>query len=352
MRTLLGVAAVCLLLLFPNPSLAHPDEAPRTEVGPGRRRHRPAASRPGRHRPSARLGQRQQGRGLEDQRRREDLDRRQPSGRHGPAAPRRRDPAARARPGAGDRRGRRQPDLPHHRRWRDLDPDVHQRRPGRVLRLHGDVARRQAGDRDERPGRREVPDHRDQRRRRVVVGGRPGRHARRGARRGRLRRERHLPGRASADATRTSRPVSAPSRIFHSRDRGHTWTVRDSTIPANAETGGGVFSLSFRNARQALAVGGDLGDRRNGVDMSAYLSKHGTVVDQRRRPGRLPVRRRLAPPGPRDRGRRRADRQRRDVRRRAALDDVRRRGVRLRAVHEGRRVLDQRPGGRVSKLVR
>ena len=65
------------------------------------------------------------------------------------------------------------------------------------------------------------------------------------------------------------------SRIFHSRDRGHTWTVRDSTIPANAETGGGVFSLSFRNARQALAVGGDLGAPTNGVDMSAYLNKHG-----------------------------------------------------------------------------
>ena len=210
MRTLLGVAAVCLLLLFPNPSLAHPTKhhAPRWDP--------------------VDVGTDQQLRGLDATDRRhawvsgskggvwktsdggEDLDRRQPSGRHGPAAPRRRDPAARARPGAGDRRGRRQPDLPHHRRWRDLDPDVHQRRPSRVLRLHGDVARRQAGDRDERPGRREVPDHRDQRRRRVLVGGRPGRHARRGARRGRLRRERHLPGHRRPAATRTSRPVSVP----------------------------------------------------------------------------------------------------------------------------------------------
>ena len=44
---------------------------------------------------------------------------------------------------------------------RELDPAVRQRRPGRLLRLHGDVARRQARAGDERPGRRQVPDHRD-----------------------------------------------------------------------------------------------------------------------------------------------------------------------------------------------
>ena len=66
----------------------------------------------------------------------------------------------------------------------------------------------------------------------------------------------------------------AASRVFHSRDRGHTWTVTESTIPAAA--GGGVFSLSFRNPRQGLAVGGDLAAPTNGVDMSAYTRDGGT----------------------------------------------------------------------------
>jgi photosystem II stability/assembly factor-like uncharacterized protein len=60
----------------------------------------------------------------------------------------------------------------------------------------------------------------------------------------------------------------AASRVFHSRDRGHTWTVTDSTIPA--ADAGGVFSLAFRNVRTGLAVGGDFTVPDNGVDMSAY----------------------------------------------------------------------------------
>jgi photosystem II stability/assembly factor-like uncharacterized protein len=62
------------------------------------------------------------------------------------------------------------------------------------------------------------------------------------------------------------------SRIFHSRDRGHTWTVADSTIPAS-EAGGGVFSLAFRNPGQGIAVGGDFTAPDNGKDMSAYTGK-------------------------------------------------------------------------------
>ncbi|MEP6816112.1 MAG: oxidoreductase, partial [Marmoricola sp.] len=58
------------------------------------------------------------------------------------------------------------------------------------------------------------------------------------------------------------------SRIFHSRDRGHTWTVTDSTIPA--ADAGGVFSMAFRNRRQGIAVGGDFTAPDNGTDMSAY----------------------------------------------------------------------------------
>jgi photosystem II stability/assembly factor-like uncharacterized protein len=67
----------------------------------------------------------------------------------------------------------------------------------------------------------------------------------------------------------------AASRIFHTRDRGHTWTVADSTIPAPATGGGGTFSLSFRSPRHGLAVGGDLDLPENGVDMSAYSNNRG-----------------------------------------------------------------------------
>ena len=63
------------------------------------------------------------------------------------------------------------------------------------------------------------------------------------------------------------------SRIFHSRDRGHTWTVSGSTIPA--APAGGVFSLAFRNPRQGIAVGGDFTAADNGVDASAYSGDGG-----------------------------------------------------------------------------
>ncbi len=63
------------------------------------------------------------------------------------------------------------------------------------------------------------------------------------------------------------------ARIFHTRDRGRTWTVRASTIPAS--DAGGVFSLSFRNPRRGLAVGGDFQAPDNGVDMSAFTRNSG-----------------------------------------------------------------------------
>lgn len=57
------------------------------------------------------------------------------------------------------------------------------------------------------------------------------------------------------------------SRIFHTRDAGHTWTVAKSKIPA--APAGGVFSLSFRNLRHGVAVGGDFTAPRNGSDASS-----------------------------------------------------------------------------------
>ncbi|MFG1943239.1 WD40/YVTN/BNR-like repeat-containing protein [Nonomuraea sp. NPDC048826] len=46
------------------------------------------------------------------------------------------------------------------------------------------------------------------------------------------------------------------ARVFHSRDRGRTWTVADTTIPAG-DPARGVFALAFRDRLHGIAVGGD-----------------------------------------------------------------------------------------------
>ncbi|WP_245738311.1 WD40/YVTN/BNR-like repeat-containing protein [Streptomyces sparsogenes] len=49
---------------------------------------------------------------------------------------------------------------------------------------------------------------------------------------------------------------AAGARVFHSADRGRTWTVADTPLPAG-DPARGVFGLAFRDARVGLAVGGD-----------------------------------------------------------------------------------------------
>ncbi|MEU6795815.1 oxidoreductase [Nonomuraea wenchangensis] len=46
------------------------------------------------------------------------------------------------------------------------------------------------------------------------------------------------------------------ARVFHSADRGRTWTVADTPLPAG-DPARGVFGLAFRDPRNGLAVGGD-----------------------------------------------------------------------------------------------
>ncbi|HEX5618382.1 MAG TPA: hypothetical protein VFX51_08165 [Solirubrobacteraceae bacterium] len=58
------------------------------------------------------------------------------------------------------------------------------------------------------------------------------------------------------------------SRVFHSRDGGFTWKVKDAPIPA-AEAGG-VFSLAFRNGHDGVMVGGDFTLPDNGADASGF----------------------------------------------------------------------------------
>lgn len=59
----------------------------------------------------------------------------------------------------------------------------------------------------------------------------------------------------------------AQSRVFHSTDRGLTWTATDSRIPAGEAAG--VFGLAFRNPSKGVAVGGDFSAPADGVDASA-----------------------------------------------------------------------------------
>jgi photosystem II stability/assembly factor-like uncharacterized protein len=67
----------------------------------------------------------------------------------------------------------------------------------------------------------------------------------------------------------------AASRVFHSRDRGLTWTVTDAPIPAGEN--GGVFSLAFRNPRQGAMVGGDFLLPENGEDASGFTRDGGST---------------------------------------------------------------------------
>lgn len=47
-------------------------------------------------------------------------------------------------------------------------------------------------------------------------------------------------------------------RVYHSVDRGETWTVEDAEVPSGEAAW--VFALDFTNPRQGLAVGGDFED--------------------------------------------------------------------------------------------
>lgn len=71
------------------------------------------------------------------------------------------------------------------------------------------------------------------------------------------------------------------ARVFHSADRGQTWTVSDSPIRAGAASEG-IFSVAFRDPMHGVISGGDyqkptLGGRN--VALTSDGGKHWTVVD-------------------------------------------------------------------------
>lgn len=62
---------------------------------------------------------------------------------------------------------------------------------------------------------------------------------------------------------------SASARVFHSLDRGKTWRVASTPIPAGAAARG-VFSVAFLNQKEGFAAGGDYKETRMAGINGAY----------------------------------------------------------------------------------
>lgn len=69
---------------------------------------------------------------------------------------------------------------------------------------------------------------------------------------------------------------AAHARVFHSRDRGSTWTVAETPLHAGNPSSG-VFSVAFRDARHGIAVGGDYTQPHGAVDNVALTDDGGAT---------------------------------------------------------------------------
>jgi photosystem II stability/assembly factor-like uncharacterized protein len=63
------------------------------------------------------------------------------------------------------------------------------------------------------------------------------------------------------------------ARVFHSRDRGRTWTATDSGLAAGEAAG--VFAIAMKNPRQGVLVGGDFAAPADGTDAGAWTRDGG-----------------------------------------------------------------------------
>lgn len=63
------------------------------------------------------------------------------------------------------------------------------------------------------------------------------------------------------------------ARVFHSTDRGKTWTVAETPVAAGVESAG-IFSISVRDTKTLLVVGGDY-KKPDGTGANAALSTDG-----------------------------------------------------------------------------
>ncbi|MFC4537056.1 oxidoreductase [Sphaerisporangium dianthi] len=68
----------------------------------------------------------------------------------------------------------------------------------------------------------------------------------------------------------------ARSRVFHSRDRGLTWSVAETPVPAG-DPARGVFALAFRDSRHGIAVGGDYQPGLPSPDAAAVTGDSGAT---------------------------------------------------------------------------
>jgi photosystem II stability/assembly factor-like uncharacterized protein len=74
-------------------------------------------------------------------------------------------------------------------------------------------------------------------------------------------------------------------RVFHSQDRGRTWTVARTPIRSDAPTSG-IFSLAFRDTYHGIAVGGNYSKPTESTHNVAVTSDGGrTWTEPRGRPG-------------------------------------------------------------------
>jgi photosystem II stability/assembly factor-like uncharacterized protein len=67
----------------------------------------------------------------------------------------------------------------------------------------------------------------------------------------------------------------AAARVFHTTDRGRTWTVTDTPIVRS--DAGGIFSLAVRDKSTLVAVGGDFEKPTKSKHTSAYSDDGGTT---------------------------------------------------------------------------
>jgi photosystem II stability/assembly factor-like uncharacterized protein len=76
--------------------------------------------------------------------------------------------------------------------------------------------------------------------------------------------------------------AAARARILRTRDRGRSWTVADTPLPAGRSAG--AFSIAFRDASHGVVVGGDYSREGEAIDNAATTSDGGrtwTVVRAR-----------------------------------------------------------------------
>ena len=66
-----------------------------------------------------------------------------------------------------------------------------------------------------------------------------------------------------------------PGRLFTSDDRGHTWTVADTPVAGSPSAG--IFSVTFRDAKRGVIVGGDFANPTGDVANAAWTADGGST---------------------------------------------------------------------------